>query len=194
MCICVYLLDYWLEGSFGYQLDCSGTNRYHYQLCCICVVIKMHSGGLAIPFTVLFVLLVLLAKAQDDCSDYTVKVEQNDFIDGLDMTLTCSYTSSTEDLVKWETKPTANETYRDAYIGYPTFPDISHPAPEFSNKLVGHFESSSHSITIYNSSVDDDLKFWICIVFTPDCVFGVGDEVELMFTSKLTKLLNVCMV
>ncbi len=133
----------------------------------------------------LIIVLCIAVTIAQQCKDYLVSVNQEDFLENMNVTLKCSYNIPEADTVIWRTKAIDSDRYRIAYTAYDDFPDNNAPAPEFVNKLFGRQEVSAHYLTIRDAAENDNINFWQCGVNTPSCTTN-NDVIKLQLVGKYT--------
>ena len=109
--------------------------------------------------------------AQDDCSSYTVSVEQAEFLSKEFITFNCSYNSPSASLIRWQQSDNAMTDFQAVFTADPTDPNFSDIVGDYADRVNGtlEIESKRHILTVYNASVYDDCHFWRCIVEIPGC-------------------------
>ena len=121
---------------------------------------------------VLAVMVVPFISAQR-CDEYAVNVVQLDYLEGADVRLNCSFTSTSHTYIYWWRKGAKDERYKEAYVAYVPvdFRNASGPAEELGKHVSGNFDSSlsAHVITIHNAIDHDNQSLWKCFVNTYEC-------------------------
>ena len=135
--------------------------------------------------TLLLALFVLQTNSQSECGDYTVSVSQNGFLEGQNVKLSCTYTSTPDvQTIVWRTKNNTNEFSDQAYIYVNGYPEFTGPTSRFEGKLVGMVDGNTHTLTILKANSSDDLNYWTCIVSTQQCPNTNKDTLRLILTGK----------